>query len=66
MLDEIIQMDKKYYMNTFGDRTPVAFTHGEGSVLYDENGKAYIDFLAGIAVNSLGYHHPKQIGRAHV
>ena len=59
MLDEIIQMDKKYYMNTFGDRTPVAFTHGEGSVLYDENGKAYIDFLAGIAVNSLGYHHPK-------
>jgi acetylornithine aminotransferase/acetylornithine/N-succinyldiaminopimelate aminotransferase len=59
MLKEIIQMDKTYYMNTFGERTPVSFTHGEGSVLYDSNGKAYIDFLAGIAVNSLGYGHPK-------
>jgi acetylornithine/N-succinyldiaminopimelate aminotransferase len=46
-------------MNTFGSRTPVQFTHGKGSVLYDSEGRTYIDFLAGIAVNSLGYGHPK-------
>ena len=56
---EIIQLDKKYYMDTFGDRTPIVFTEGKGSTLYDTNGKAYTDFLAGIAVNSLGYNHPK-------
>ncbi len=57
-LQETIKLDEMYYMNTFGSRTPVQFTHGEGSVLYDTNGKAYLDFLAGIAVNSLGYGHP--------
>ncbi len=57
LLKDIITLDKQYYMNTFGDRTPVAFTHGKGSTLFDTEGKAYIDFLAGIAVNSLGYGH---------
>jgi acetylornithine aminotransferase len=37
---------------------PVAFTHGEGVYLYDEKGKQYLDGLAGIAVNCLGYNHP--------
>jgi len=59
MLQDIIEMDKAYHMNTFGSRMPAAFTHGNGSVLYDTNGKAYIDFLAGIAVNSLGYNHSR-------
>ena len=58
MLQDIIEMDKAYHMNTFGSRIPAVFTHGNGSVLYDTNGKEYIDFLAGIAVNSLGYNHP--------
>ncbi len=57
-LKDIIELDKKHYMNTFGDRFPVAFEYGEGSALYDKEGKKYIDFLAGIAVNSLGYNHP--------
>ena len=57
-LQETIKLDEMYYMNTFGSRTPVQFTHGEGSILYDASGKAYVDFLAGIAVNSLGYSHP--------
>ena len=30
MLDEVIQLDKKYYLNTFGDRLPVCFEKGEG------------------------------------
>jgi acetylornithine aminotransferase/acetylornithine/N-succinyldiaminopimelate aminotransferase len=58
---EIIAMDKKYYMNTFGDRIPVVFEYGKGSTLYDKQGNAYIDFLAGIAVNVLGYGHPALI-----
>lgn len=58
-IQEIIEMDKKYYMNTFGDRFPVAFEYGKGSMLYDIDGKAYIDFLSGIAVNVLGYGHPE-------
>ena len=57
-LNEIIASDKQYFMNTFGDRTPVAFDHGQGAVLTSLEGREYIDFLAGIAVNSLGHAHP--------
>lgn len=57
-LDEIRALDQKYYMNTFGQRQPVAFDHGKGVTLYDTEGKAYTDFFAGIATNSLGYAHP--------
>lgn len=58
MLKDIIDLDKKYYMNTFGDRLPVCFTHGEGMKLYADNGDVYYDFLGGIAVNALGHRHP--------
>ena len=58
MLDEIKALDKEYYMNTFGDRLPVVFTHGKGMKLYDDNGNIYYDFLGGIAVNALGHSHP--------
>ena len=58
MLDEIKALDKEYYMNTFGERLPVVFTHGKGIKLYDDNGDVYYDFLGGIAVNALGHSHP--------
>jgi acetylornithine aminotransferase len=45
-------------MNTYA-RQPVAFVRGEGVWLWDESGKKYLDALAGIAVNTLGYGHPK-------
>lgn len=58
-----------HLMNNYA-RQPVAFTHGEGCRLYDETGKAYLDALAGIAVNTLGHNHPRltaalarQVGR---
>jgi acetylornithine/N-succinyldiaminopimelate aminotransferase len=38
--------------------SPVVFERGEGVRLYDDKGKAYLDFIAGIAVNSLGHAHP--------
>ena len=58
-LDEIRALDQQYFMNTFGQRMPVAFDHGKGAKLYDTEGREYTDFFAGIAVNSLGYGHPK-------
>ena len=54
-LNEVIALDKKYYMNTFGDRIPVCFVSGKGIELTATDGKVYKDFFAGIAVNSLGY-----------
>ena len=39
-------------------RIPLAFDHGEGAWLVTETGERYLDFAAGIAVNSLGYGHP--------
>jgi len=57
-LNEIIDLDKQYFMNTFGDRTPVCFVRGEGLILTDTEGKKYHDFFAGIAVSALGHSHP--------
>lgn len=61
MLDEIKALDKKYYMNTFGERLNVMFDHGEGMKLYSDAGDVYYDFLGGIAVNSVGHAHPKLV-----
>ncbi|MGB0128719.1 MAG: aspartate aminotransferase family protein [Rhodocyclaceae bacterium] len=47
-----------HLMNTY-NRLPVAFTHGEGSWLYDAHGRRYLDALAGIAVSTLGHGHPR-------
>lgn len=58
-VNEIKALDQQYFMNTFGERLPVAFDHGKGVKLYDTEGKEYTDFFAGIATNSLGYAHPK-------
>lgn len=57
--NEIASIDEKYYMNTFGKRTPVAFKSGKGMVLTSVEGENYYDFMAGIAVNALGHSHPK-------
>lgn len=42
-------------------RLPVTFTHGKGAWLWDEQGRAYLDGLAGIAVNTLGHAHPELV-----
>ena len=60
-LEQVQALDSKYYMNTFGSRTPVCFTQGEGITLTDTEGKQYQDFFAGIAVNCLGYAHPRLV-----
>ncbi|PKO84362.1 MAG: aspartate aminotransferase family protein [Betaproteobacteria bacterium HGW-Betaproteobacteria-11] len=49
-----------HLMNTYG-RLPVAFTHGQGCRLFDEQGKSYLDGMAGVAVNTLGHNHPRLV-----
>lgn len=56
--DEIVAKEKAYHMPVYG-RQSVAFVRGEGAVLWDAHGKEYLDFLAGIAVMSVGHSHPK-------
>lgn len=58
--DEIIELDKKYVMQTYG-RQPVALEKGRGAVVWDVEGKSYIDCLAGIAVNNVGHAHPQVV-----
>ena len=57
-LTDIKSLDSQYFLQVFGERAPVCFVRGEGATLYDQDGKAYTDLFAGIAVNSLGYNHP--------
>ena len=56
--EKLAQRGAKVVMNTYS-RFPIAFDHGQGVYVWDMDGKKYLDFVAGIAVNSLGYSHPK-------
>lgn len=49
-----------HLMNTYA-RLPIAFTHGQGCRLFDEQGKSYLDAVAGVAVNTLGHNHPRLV-----
>jgi len=51
------QQSDQHILQTYG-RFPIAFTKGEGSRLWDADGKEYIDFMSGIGVNSIGHAHP--------
>ena len=51
------ELEKQYYMPVF-KRLPVVFVRGEGARVWDENGKSYLDMVAGLAVNVLGHCHP--------
>lgn len=57
-MEQGIKEGDKYIMHTYG-RFPLILERGEGVYLYDENGKKYLDMYAGIAVNALGYAHPR-------
>ncbi len=52
--------EARFLMNTYR-RPPAVFTHGRGCRLYDSQGRAYLDFLGGIAVNALGHAHPRLV-----
>jgi len=53
----VIQMENDYIVQAY-KRPPFVLTHGQGMTLYDADGRAYQDWVAGIAVNALGYGDP--------
>ena len=57
---QIRRAEARYLMNTYR-RPPVVFTHGRGCRLFDFQGREYLDFLGGIAVNALGHAHPRLV-----
>ena len=55
--EKIFERDDNNYLPVF-KRYKIVLERGEGVYLYDINGKKYLDFLAGIAVNVLGHAYP--------
>ena len=55
--DEVKKLDDRFVMHTFS-RKPVLLVEGSGMEVKDEEGKTYLDFIAGIGVDSLGHCHP--------
>lgn len=57
---EIITEGQQYLMNTYG-RLPLAIVRGDRARVWDADGNEYLDFISGIAVNSVGHCHPKVV-----
>ena len=56
--EQAMRLAGRYLMNTYR-RPPIVFVRGRGCYLYDHRGRKYLDFLGGLAVNALGYAHPR-------
>jgi predicted acetylornithine/succinylornithine family transaminase len=59
-MQELLARGEKAMMRNVA-RFPAVFTRGEGTYLYDADGKRYLDFLSGIAVLALGHSHPRLV-----
>ena len=57
---ELIAASTKYLANTYA-RFPIVLVRGKGIHLWDTDGKEYLDFVGGIAVDALGHCHPKMV-----
>ena len=57
-------LEERYLMRTY-KRAPVDFVRGEGALLWDAEGKRYLDFLTGISVCSVGHCHPDVVQAVH-
>lgn len=60
LLQELQAIDEQCIMSTYA-RQPVVFVKGCGARLWDAEGKEYIDFLGGIAVDAAGHCHPRVV-----
>lgn len=56
IFEELKAKENQYVMNTYG-RFPIALEKGENSVVWDFDGKRYVDLASGIGVNSVGYNN---------
>ncbi len=59
-LAELQALEERYLMRTYR-RAPVEFVRGEGALLWDAEGREYLDFLAGISVCSVGHCNPSVV-----
>jgi len=59
-LTDLQALEERYLMQTYR-RAPVEFVRGEGALLWDSEGREYLDFLAGISVCSVGHCHPEVV-----
>jgi len=57
---DIIKDGQSVLMNTYS-RQPLVLVKGRGTKVYDSDGREYLDFVAGVAVNNLGHCHPKVV-----
>ncbi|HEY5506211.1 MAG TPA: aminotransferase class III-fold pyridoxal phosphate-dependent enzyme, partial [Coriobacteriia bacterium] len=57
LFDSTQALDAEFHMHTYA-RKPVMFVRGEGMRLYDDDGREYLDFVAGIGAVNLGHSHP--------
>jgi acetylornithine aminotransferase/acetylornithine/N-succinyldiaminopimelate aminotransferase len=57
---DILADSQKYIMNTYG-RQPLVLVKGRGAKVYDSDGREYLDFVSGVAVNNLGHCHPRVV-----
>src|SRR6187549_16594 len=55
---DAIALDSAHVLQTYR-RAPVVFERGSGCRLFDASGRAYLDFISGIGVSSLGHAHPR-------
>ncbi|MGQ9490261.1 MAG: aspartate aminotransferase family protein [Anaerolineae bacterium] len=60
MAQDIIELEQRYVLQTYS-RPPFVLDHGRGCWVYDTEGNAYLDCVAGIAVNALGHADPELI-----
>ena len=61
--EQLRELEERYLMRTY-KRAPVEFVRGEGALLWDAEGKEYLDFLTGISVCSVGHCHPAVVEAA--
>ena len=54
----VIDLEKQYLLQNYA-RFPIVLARGKGCYVYDNTGKRYLDLIAGIGVNALGYAHPR-------
>lgn len=58
MADTLFDKEHQFFFQTY-KRLPLDIERGDGCYLYDRNGNRYLDFFGGLAVNALGYNHPR-------
>jgi predicted acetylornithine/succinylornithine family transaminase len=60
LVDRILTLESQYLVQNYA-RYPIVLHRGKGCYVFDVSGKRYLDFIAGIGVNALGYAHPRLV-----